>query len=179
MFKTARFKVHNPSRHKSVMLWYAMTHYHLTLKAAIERVLAIPDLVERVSQPDKRNKLRPNRFAVAKVIRENTPLNWELAPLRDYLIGDASAMIMSHLSKVYKPTANSPIQKRSSPSSPNSRRKSPAQPQAAERGSRRGSRRFTRTGPSPAPPGNCYGSSMASCLAQSNSRTQSSLAGAC
>jgi IS605 OrfB family transposase len=30
------------------------------------------------------------------------PLGWELAPLRDYLIGDASAMLMSHLSKAYK-----------------------------------------------------------------------------
>ena len=102
MFKTARFKVHNPSRHKSVMLWYAMTHYHLTLKTVLEKTLAVPDLLERVSQLDKKNKLRPNRFATAKVIRENTPLNWELAPLRDYLIGDASAMIMSHLSKAYK-----------------------------------------------------------------------------
>lgn len=102
MFKTARFKIHNPSRHKSVMLWYAMTHYHLTLKTVLEKTLAIPDLAERVSQPDKKGKLRPNRFAVAKVVRQNTPANWELAPLRDYLIGDASAMIMSHLGKAYK-----------------------------------------------------------------------------
>ena len=65
MFKTARFKVHNPSRHKSVMLWYAMTRYHQTLKAVLEEALALPDLLERVSQPDKKGKLRPNRSGSA------------------------------------------------------------------------------------------------------------------
>jgi len=42
MFKTARFKVHNPSPHKSVILWYAMTQYHLTLKSVLERHLLCP-----------------------------------------------------------------------------------------------------------------------------------------
>ena len=102
MFKTARFKVHNPSRHKSVMLWYAMTRYHQTLKAVLEEALALPDLLERVSQPDKKGKLRPNKFRLSKLLYTIAPQNWELAPLRDYLIGDAAAMIMSHLSKVYK-----------------------------------------------------------------------------
>ena len=36
MFKTARFKIHNPSRHKAAMLMYALTHYHLTLKRVLE-----------------------------------------------------------------------------------------------------------------------------------------------
>jgi IS605 OrfB family transposase len=102
MFKTARFKVHNPSRHKSVMLWYAMTRYHQTLKAVLEEALALPDLLEQVSQPDKKGKLRPNKFRLSKLLYTIAPQNWELAPLRDYLIGDAAAMIMSHLSKVYK-----------------------------------------------------------------------------
>jgi IS605 OrfB family transposase len=102
MFKTARFKVHNPSRHKSVMLWYAMTQYHLTLKAVLEKILALPDLAERISDPDKKGKLRPNKFRLSKLLYTIAPQNWELAPLRDYLIGDASAMIMGHLSKVYK-----------------------------------------------------------------------------
>jgi IS605 OrfB family transposase len=102
MFKTARFKVHNPSRHKSVMLWYAMTRYHLTLKDVLEKTLAIPDLAEKVSDPDKKGKLRPNKFTLSKLVRTIAPRNWELSPLRDYLISEASAMILSHLNKAYK-----------------------------------------------------------------------------
>jgi IS605 OrfB family transposase len=102
MFKTARFKVHNPSRHKSVMLWHAMTRYHLTLKSVLEKTLALPDLGERISVLDKKGKLRPNKFLLSKLLYTIAPKNWELAPLRDYLIGDASAMIMSHLSKAFK-----------------------------------------------------------------------------
>jgi IS605 OrfB family transposase len=102
MFKTARFKVHNPSRHKSVMLWYAMTLYHLTLKAVLEKTLALPDLAERISDPDKKGKLRPNKFKLSTVLYTIAPRNWELSPLRDYLVNDASAMVMSHLSKAYK-----------------------------------------------------------------------------
>jgi IS605 OrfB family transposase len=102
MFKTARFKVHNPSRHKSVMLWYAMTRYHLTLKAVLEQTLALPDLAEQISDPDKKGKLRPNKFKLNKLLYTIAPRGWELSPLRDYLIGDATAMIMSHLSKAYR-----------------------------------------------------------------------------
>jgi len=102
MFKTARFKVHNPSRHKSVMLWYAMTRYHMTLKDVLEKTLALPDLAETVSDPDRKGKLRPNKFKLNKLLYTIAPRGWELSPLRDYLIGDATAMIMSHLSKAYK-----------------------------------------------------------------------------
>jgi len=103
MFKTARFKVHNPSRHKSTMLWYAMTRYHETLKDVLEKTLAIPDLLEQVSELDKKEKLRPNKFTLSKLVRTMVPKNTGLAStVRDYLIGDASAMLMSHLSKVYK-----------------------------------------------------------------------------
>jgi IS605 OrfB family transposase len=102
MFKTARFKVHNPSRHKSTMLWYAMTRYHETLKDVLEKTLALPNLTEQVSELDKKGKLRPNKFRLSKVLYTIAPQDWELAPLRDYLIGDASAMLMSHLSKAYK-----------------------------------------------------------------------------
>jgi IS605 OrfB family transposase len=102
MFKTARFKVHNPSRHKSTMLWYAMTHYHETLKDVLEKTLAIPDLLEQISELDKKEKLRPNKFILSKLLYKIAPQNWELSPLRDYLINDTSAMLMSHLSKVYK-----------------------------------------------------------------------------
>jgi IS605 OrfB family transposase len=102
MFKTARFKVHNPSRHKSTILWYAMTHYHNTLKEVLEKTLAIPDLLEQISELDKKEKLRPNKYKLSKLLYTRAPHNWELAPLRDYLIGDASAMLMSHLNKTYK-----------------------------------------------------------------------------
>jgi IS605 OrfB family transposase len=103
MFKTARFKVHNPSRHKSTMLLYAMTRYHETLKEVLEKTQAIPDLLEQVSELDKKEKLRPNKYALAKLVRTIVPKNTGLAStVRDYLIGDASAMLMSHLSKVYK-----------------------------------------------------------------------------
>jgi IS605 OrfB family transposase len=102
MFKTARFKVHNPSRHKSTMLWYAMTRYHETLKTVIEKTLAIPDLLEQVSEPDKKEKLRPNQYKLRRLLRTILPKGWELAPLRDYLEKDVAAMLMSHLSKEYK-----------------------------------------------------------------------------
>ncbi len=103
MFKTARFKVHNPSRHKSTMLWHALTRYHETLKVVLEKTLAIPDLLEQVSVLDKKEKLRPNKFLTAKLVRKHVPKNTGLAStVRDYLIGDASAMLMSHLSKTYK-----------------------------------------------------------------------------
>ncbi len=103
MFKTARFKVHNPSRHKSTMLWYAMTRYHETLKDVLEKTPAIPDLLEQISELDKKEKLRPNKYTLAKLVRTLVPKNTGLAStVRDYLIGDASAMLMSHLSKAYK-----------------------------------------------------------------------------
>jgi IS605 OrfB family transposase len=103
MFKTARFKVHNPSRHKSTMLWYAMTRYHETLKDVLEKTLAIPDLLEQISEPDKKGKLRPNKYTLAKLVRKYVPKNTGLAStVQDYLIGDATAMLMSHLSKAYK-----------------------------------------------------------------------------
>ncbi len=102
MFKTARFKVHNPSRHKSAMLWYAMTRYHETLKDVLEKALTVSDLLEQISKPDKKGKPRPDKSRLSRLLYTIVPKNWELAPLRDYLIGDASAMLMSHLSKAYK-----------------------------------------------------------------------------
>ena len=58
MFKTARFKVHNPSRHKTTLLLYALTKYHTTLKSVLETALATPDLLEQVSVPDKKGRSR-------------------------------------------------------------------------------------------------------------------------
>ena len=79
MFKTARFKVHNPSRHKSTMLWYAMTRYHLTLKSVLGEALAMPDLLEQVSVVDKKGKPRPNKFRLSKLLYTIAPRNWELS----------------------------------------------------------------------------------------------------
>jgi IS605 OrfB family transposase len=107
MFKTARFKVHNPSRHKSTMLWYAMTRYHETLKEVLEKTLVIPDLLEQISELDRKEKLRPNQYKLRKLLRTILPRGWELAPLRGYLELDASAMLMSHFNKSYKGTNES------------------------------------------------------------------------
>ena len=102
MFKTARFKVHNPSRHKTTMLWYAMTGYHQTLKRILEAALANPDFPASICSVDKKGRNRPNKFMVGKLLRTVTPKGWMLAPLRDYLIHDAEDMLMSHLSKEFK-----------------------------------------------------------------------------
>jgi len=102
MFKTARFKIHNPSRHRQAQLQYALTNYHQTLKRALEKVIADPELYERTHEPDRKGKLRPNKYKIAKFLRKIPPKNWALAPLRDYLIGDGTAMLLSHLNKAYK-----------------------------------------------------------------------------
>jgi len=55
----------------------------------LEKTLALPDLLEQVSELDKKEKLRPNKFKLSKLLYTIAPHDWELAPLRDYLIGDA------------------------------------------------------------------------------------------
>src|SRR5271157_1135010 len=102
MFKTARFKVHNPSRHKKATLWYALTHYHSTLKHVLESVLADPDLQNKITTADKKGRARVNRYAVSRLLYRTAPKDWALAPLRDYLIGDATAMLLSHFKKTEK-----------------------------------------------------------------------------
>jgi putative transposase len=102
VFKTARFKVHNPSRHKLAMLRYALEQYHLTLKRVLEAALADPDLLSKITKPDKKGKPRVNGFAISRLLYRIAPKNWALAPLRDYLIGDATAMLLSHFKKAEK-----------------------------------------------------------------------------
>ncbi|MGA2628953.1 MAG: hypothetical protein ABSG54_01950, partial [Terriglobia bacterium] len=102
MFKTARFKIHNPSRHKRAMLEYALTHYHLTLKRVLETALAMPNLPEKISVPDKKGRQRVSRYAISRLLYTIAPKGWALAPLRDYLINDAIAMLLSHFSKLEK-----------------------------------------------------------------------------
>ena len=73
MFKTARFKVHNPSRHKKSMLWYALTHYHLTLKRVLERHWPMQIYNKNMTTPDKKGKPRVNRYAVSRLLYQIAP----------------------------------------------------------------------------------------------------------
>ena len=102
MFKTARFKLHNPSRHKRALLSYALQHYHLTLKHLLESALADPDLASKITAIGKNGKPRVDKAALGRLIRRLAPKDWLLAPLRDYLIGDVMAMLMSHFEKLLK-----------------------------------------------------------------------------
>jgi Putative transposase DNA-binding domain len=101
MFKTARFKVHNPSRHKQAALRYALRQYHLTLKKVLEAALSMEDLESKIiAERDGRRRLDKN--ALGHLLYTLAPKNWALAPLRDYLIGDAKAMLSSHFNKLLK-----------------------------------------------------------------------------
>jgi len=102
MFKAASFKLHNPSQHKKAALNNALRNYHYTVKRGIESVLADPDLSAKVSRADKRGKLRPNMYLLGKEIRKTIPSGISISRVRDYAIGDASAMVLSYLSKQAK-----------------------------------------------------------------------------
>jgi IS605 OrfB family transposase len=84
------------------MLWYALTQYHLTLKRVLEAVLERPNLLEEISMPDKKGRNRVNRYALSRLLYQIAPKGWALAPLRDYLIGDAIAALLSHFKKLEK-----------------------------------------------------------------------------
>lgn len=57
--------------------------------------------VSRICKPT-RHLIRPEKFKLSRLLYTIAPQDWEFAPLRDYLIRDASAMLMSHLNKAYK-----------------------------------------------------------------------------
>lgn len=42
------------------MLLYALTHYHSTLKLVLEKALATPDLLQKITTLDKKGKPRAN-----------------------------------------------------------------------------------------------------------------------
>jgi hypothetical protein len=84
------------------MLLYALTHYHSTLKVVLEKALATPDLLQKITTLDKKGKSRANRYALSKFLYTIAPKGWALAPLRDYLIGDAQAMLLSNFKKLEK-----------------------------------------------------------------------------
>jgi IS605 OrfB family transposase len=103
LFKTARFKIHNPSRHKKAVIAYALQHYHLTLRRLLEQALAGgPALQEEITKIGKNGKPRTDKSALSRLLYRLAPKNWPLAPLRDYLIGDASAAILSYYEKRLK-----------------------------------------------------------------------------
>lgn len=102
MFKTARFRIHNPSRDKVTMLRYAMENYHRTLKCVLEAALADPDLSGKISRADSKGRQRVNKREASRLLYTLAPRGWGLAPLRDYLIGDATAMLLSHFKKLEK-----------------------------------------------------------------------------
>jgi IS605 OrfB family transposase len=102
VFQIARFKVHNPSRRKQTMLLAALEAYHLMARQVLEKALQDNDLVARCSNVNAKGVAVPNGFATAKYIRTLVPKGWNFAPLRDYLIGDLSAALMSHLAKQHK-----------------------------------------------------------------------------
>jgi IS605 OrfB family transposase len=101
-FQTARFKVHNPSRHKRTMLLAALEAYHLMAKKTLETALQDQGLVDKCSLVNRKDVVEPNGFATAKYIRTLMPKGWNYAPLRDYLISDLAAALMSHLAKQHK-----------------------------------------------------------------------------
>lgn len=102
MFKAASFKLHNLSQHKKAALNHALTNYHNTVKRGIESVLADAELALKVGRADRRGKLRPNLYLLEKEIRRKIPSGISISPVRDYAIGDASAMVLSFLSKQAK-----------------------------------------------------------------------------
>jgi putative transposase len=102
MFQTARFKIHNPSRHKTAVLSYALRHYHLTLKRVLEEALRIPELQTMITKENKKGKPTLDKSALGRILYRIAPKAWPLAPLRDYLIGDASAMLLSYYEKALR-----------------------------------------------------------------------------
>jgi hypothetical protein len=102
VFQTARFKVHNPSRHRQTMLMSALRSYHQMARRLLEKAVADPELMVHCSIVNVRGVVVPNGFATAKYIRKLAPKGWSLSQVRDYLIADVSDALMSHLAKEYK-----------------------------------------------------------------------------
>jgi hypothetical protein len=65
MFKTARFKIHNPSRHKTAMIECAMRQYHLTLKQMVE---AVPERIQKITKFDKKQRPGIDKAALSRIL---------------------------------------------------------------------------------------------------------------
>ncbi|MHB1937379.1 MAG: RNA-guided endonuclease InsQ/TnpB family protein [Acidobacteriaceae bacterium] len=103
-FQTARFEIHNPSRHKQAMLLSAMRSYHQMVKETLERALADPAALQQncLGRPNAKGQASPNGFSTSKYVRTLTRKGWNLAPLREYVISDVTAALMSYLQKNHK-----------------------------------------------------------------------------
>ena len=103
-FQTARFEIHNPSRHKQAMLLSAMRSYHQMAKETLERALADPAALQQncLGRPNAKGQTQPNGFVTSKYVRSLTRKGWNLAPLRDYALADVTAALMSYLQKNHK-----------------------------------------------------------------------------
>lgn len=102
-FQTARFEIHNPSRHKQVVLLSALRDYHRMAKRVLEKALDDSELSTKcLGRPNAKGHASPNGFVASKYVRDLTPTGWNLAPLRDYVIGDVTAALMSYLQKKHK-----------------------------------------------------------------------------
>lgn len=96
MFKTASFRLHEPSNHKVAMLKYAMTQYHTTLASLISKCLADPTFEERTSTTLKSGRVKADTFKIEKEGRKLAPKAWSCAPLKDYVLNDLSACLSSY-----------------------------------------------------------------------------------
>ena len=103
-FQTARFEIHNPSRHKQAMLLSAMRSYHQMAKEILERALTDPDALQQncLGRPNAKGQASPNGFSTSKYVRTLTRKGWNLAPLRDYALADVTAALLSYLQKNHK-----------------------------------------------------------------------------
>src|SRR5689334_12210056 len=103
MFKTASFKVHNPSHHKAVALKYALRRYHETLKGVVEASVADTGLEAqlKVTNPET-GRVRIDIAGLSRYVRKRTPRPLPISPLRNYVIRDATAMMLSYFAKRLK-----------------------------------------------------------------------------
>lgn len=101
VFKTASFRVHEPTRKKIVRLTYALEIYHRTFQALLEKCLSDAGFKERCarSSTSKKGVTKTDYpdLQIAKEVRRlfDVP-KWPCAPLRDYLISDMAATLGSY-----------------------------------------------------------------------------------
>ena len=115
MFKTASFRIHEPSRKKTVRLSYALNIYHQTFQNLLEKCLADSGFKERCARTSiSRTGVEKTDYPDLKIAEEVRKLftipKWPCAPLRDYLISDMAASLGSFFASRKDPSivANRP-----------------------------------------------------------------------
>jgi len=76
VFQTARFKVHNPSRHKQTMLLNALQGYHRTAKRVLEKALADPALEDHCSLPNRNGSMHFTQGGIWRAVGGFSPQQW-------------------------------------------------------------------------------------------------------